>query len=128
MILDTSAVVALLKDEPEAATFREVIAASTRRGISAASVMELSIVTRGADAELDEFLQLLGVEVLAVDDEHLRWARRGNKLYGRRSGSPARLNFGDCLTYGAAMATKRPLLFKGDDFIHTDVTVAEVGT
>lgn len=124
MILDTSAVVALLRGEPESELFRQALDQSAHRGISAASVLELAIVMKGAGAELDEFLGLLGVEVLAVDAEHLRWARRGHELYGRDSGSPARLNFGDCLSYGAAMATGRPLLFKGDDFGHTDVAVA----
>lgn len=124
MILDTSAVVALLRGEPESELFQKALDESPHRGMSAASVLELSIVMRGAGAELDEFLGLLGVEVLAVDAEHLRWARRGHELYGRGSGSPARLNFGDCLSYGAAMATGRSLLFKGDDFVHTDVPVA----
>ena len=72
----------------------------------------------------DDFLSELRVDVVAVDQEHLRWARSAHVRYGRGSASPATLNFGDCLAYGAARAEGRPLLFKGSDFVHTDVESA----
>lgn len=122
MIIDTSAAVALLRDEPEAAAMIKAMSAAPRLGMSAASVLELAIVTAVSGPELvDDFLRDLRIEVVAVDAEHLRWARIAHARYGRGSGSQAKLNFGDCLAYGAAKAAGRPLLFKGSDFVHTDV-------
>lgn len=125
MILDTSASVAILRKEPEADDFRRAIDGASSLGMSAASVLELAIVTGASGAGVvDEFLAALHVSVLSVDEEHLKWARYAHVNYGRGAGSVARLNFGDCLTYGAAKATGQPLLFKGDDFTHTDVQIA----
>ena len=125
MIMDTSAAVAILRREPEAAAMQTAIELAPALAISAASVLELTIVTRASGSELvDRFLAALSIEVLAVDADHLRWARFALQNYGRGSGSPARLNFGDCLTYGAAIASSRPLLFKGEGFTHTDVRSA----
>ncbi|MEL4359002.1 MULTISPECIES: type II toxin-antitoxin system VapC family toxin [unclassified Luteococcus] len=123
MIVDTSAAVAILRREPDTEALEETLLGAARLRMSAASVLELAMVT-GDDALVDDFLRQLGIEVLAVDAEHLRWARHAHSHYGRRSGSPARLNYGDCLAYGAAKATGEPLLFKGEDFGHTDVARA----
>lgn len=125
MIVDTSAAVAMLRNEPEADQFLAAMDASPMVAMSAASVLELAIVTRASGASLtDRFLDAMGVRILAVDAEHLRWARVTHERFGRGSGSPARLNFGDCLAYAAARVTGQPLLFKGDDFRHTDITPA----
>ena len=125
MIMDTSAAVAILRREPGAAAMQAAIELAPALAMSAASVLELAIVTRASGAELvDRFLDALSIEVLDVDLDHLRWARFALQNYGRGSGSPARLNFGDCLVYGTAIASSRPLLFKGDDFTHTDVRSA----
>ncbi|GAB3706554.1 type II toxin-antitoxin system VapC family toxin [Mariniluteicoccus flavus] len=122
MIIDTSAAVAMLRDEPESADFLAAIESSPVVRMSAASVLELAIVTTSSGPALvDDFLHAMGVRVVAVDAEHLRWARHAHHHFGRGSGSPARLNFGDCLAYAAARATEEPLLYKGNDFIHTDV-------
>lgn len=122
MIVDTSAAVALLRDEPEAGAFLAALQSADAVRMSAASVLELAIVTRAAGPELvDDFVEGLGIQVLAVDAEHLRWARVALARYGRGSGSPARLNYGDCFAYAAARVTGEPLLFKGQDFVHTDV-------
>ncbi|HJE89583.1 MAG TPA: type II toxin-antitoxin system VapC family toxin [Dietzia timorensis] len=122
MIIDTSAVVAIMRRETDWVHFERAIDESFERFMSASSVLELSIVLRGAaDPEIDNFIETMNIEILDVDSSHLRWARHANRAYGRHSGSPAKLNFGDCLVYGAAMSTGKPLLFKGDDFGHTDV-------
>lgn len=93
--------------------------------MSAASVLELATVTAASGPEVvDEFVRALRIDVLAVDLEHLHWARHALALFGRSSGSAAQLSFGDCLAYGAAKATDRPLLFTGEGFAQTDVMAA----
>ena len=125
MIIDTAAAVAMLRDEPESAAFIAAMDAAVSVHMSAASVLELAMVTSASGPEVvDEFLEGIAIQVVPVDAEHLRWARHGQATYGRGSGSPARLNFGDCLSYGDAKALDEPLLFTGDDFIHTDVESA----
>ncbi|GAB2541228.1 type II toxin-antitoxin system VapC family toxin [Brachybacterium huguangmaarense] len=125
MIIDTSAAVALLRGEPEAESMRASIEAAPRLAMSAASVLELAIVTAASGPALvDRFLAALDIDVLPVDAAHLRYARDAHLRFGRGSGSRARLNFGDCLAYAASRATGEPLLFKGDDFPGTDVVPA----
>lgn len=122
MILDTSAIVAILQGEPEAEVFADRIEKAARVSISAATVLEASMVL-GAQRQqlLDDFLAASRAAVVPVDAEQLQIARRAHLRYGRRSGSPARLNFGDCFAYALATDRNEPLLFKGGDFIHTDV-------
>ncbi len=125
MIIDTSAAVALLRGEIDAPVMKRAMTNAPRLGMSAASVLELAIVTAASGPQLvDDFLAVLSVEVIAVDQEHLKWARFAHTHYGRGAGSPAKLNFGDCLAYGASKAENLPLLFKGADFSHTDVESA----
>lgn len=122
MIIDTSAAVAILSGEAEAERSREHVERATALRMSAGSVLELAMVIGRSDPGLvDAFVEELGVQVLAVDRAHLAWARRAFEQYGRGSGSPARLNYGDCLSYAAAKVTGEPLLFTGDDFVHTDL-------
>ena len=122
MIVDTSAAVAILKGEPEAEWLREQMEQAGALRMSAGSVLELAIVVGRRDPGLvDLFLEELGIQVLAVDAAHLTWARRAFERFGRGSGSAARLNYGDCLTYAASKVTGEPLLFTGDDFGHTDL-------
>ncbi len=122
MIIDTSAAVTMLRDEPEADEFRERIEAARAVRMSVASVLELAMVIGRSDPGLtDLFIEEFGVELVAVDAEQLKWARHAYEQFGRGSGSPARLNYGDCLVYGAARAAGEPLLFTGDDFGHTDL-------
>lgn len=125
MILDSSAVVAILRSEPEAAAFRGAIESADAIAISAATVLEVSMVV-GPDrqAVLDRFLDACGAVVVPVDEEQVSVARRAVIRFGRGSGSPAKLNFGDCFTYALASVTGRPLLCKGDDFVHTDLDLA----
>ncbi len=128
MVLDTSALLAVLFDEPERRAFNEKIAAASPRLISAVSFVETSIVLavkRGDAAvrELDLFLARAAVEIVPLDADQGRVARRAYSLYGKGR-HPAGLNFGDCFAYALAKTTGEPLLFKGSDFTQTDVLPA----
>ena len=125
MIIDTSAAVAMLRAEEEADVFARAVEAADVVRISVASVLELSLVMgRGRRGEVDEFLDSAGALPVVIDLEQLRVAREAHYLYGRGSGSPARLNFGDCFSYAAAVCAGEPLLYRGQDFVHTDVRAA----
>lgn len=125
MILDTSAIVAILNQEDDAQRFAEAIERASAVGISAGTVLEAAMVlgrTRGK--ALDVFLDVAAATVMPVDRQHLSAARDAWVRYGRGSRSKARLNYGDCFSYAAARVADEPLLFKGDDFTHTDVQSA----
>lgn len=129
MIVDTSAVLAILRDEPEAARCAEVIAKSAARRISAANFLEAAIVIDGsrdpiASRRFNDLLREAGVLIAPVTERQARIARAAYRDFGKGSGHPARLNFGDCFAYALAKATGEPLLFKGEDFTHTDITPA----
>lgn len=125
MVIDTSAVLAILELEPEAERFAQMIEDADTRLISAVSVLEAGIITearkghQGAD-ELDMFLQQADVTIYDFDAEQSAVARDAYRRFGKGS-HDARLNFGDCATYALARLTGEPLLFKGDDFGHTDL-------
>jgi len=128
MVVDTSAVVAILQREPERDRFADALAGADDPLISAATLFECSIVMhrRGGDLaieRLDELLLSAGVRCVALDVSHVRAAREAWTRFGKGR-SPAALNFGDCFSYALATTTGRPLLFKGDDFAQTDVTPA----
>jgi ribonuclease VapC len=129
MILDTSAVAAILFGEPEAARFAEVIHNADHCLISVANFVELSIVIEGqlgpgAGRQSDMFFRRAGivVEPLTVEQGHL--ARQAFLDFGKGR-HPAGLNFGDCFAYALAKATGEPLLFKGQDFRKTDIRAAD---
>ena len=138
MVLDSSAILAILADEPERAAFVDAIEADEMRLISAATFVEVSIViearygTAGSRL-LDQFfnrciglpepLGRAAVEIVPVDEEQAREARRAFSTFGKGR-HPAGLNFGDCFSYALAAAIAEPLLFKGEDFARTDVTRA----
>ncbi len=128
MVIDPSAVVAILQDEPERRAFNELIETATHRCLSTASFVELSIVIearRGAEGirDLDLFLATAGIEFVAFDSTQARLAREGFRRFGKGR-HPAGLNLGDCFSYALARSLDEPLLFKGDDFPLTDVTAA----
>ena len=128
MIVDTSAVLAVLFREPDAQQFEEAIAAVSTRRMSVANLLEASIVTErrgGAVArdDLDRLLNRFGIEPEPVTIEQLEAARRAWRRFGKGN-HPAGLNFGDCFAYALAEATGEPLLFKGADFALTDVAAA----
>jgi ribonuclease VapC len=125
MVIDASALVALLQDEPEADEFRMAIHGHSIRLVSAATVVEASIVLEGrfgeiAGRELDLFLSKVAIEVVPVDAEQIAEARRAWRRFGRGRHAAA-LNFGDLFAYALSRTTGEPLLFKGDDFARTDV-------
>ncbi|MBA3886570.1 MAG: type II toxin-antitoxin system VapC family toxin [Acidobacteria bacterium] len=125
MVVDTSALIAILADEPERRPFIDAIEAAGIRLISAATFVEASIVleTRhGADGSrlFDLFLDRAGIDIVDVDAEQAREARRGFARFGKGR-HPAGLNFGDCFAYALSLTSGEPLLFKGNDFSQTDV-------
>lgn len=129
MVLDTSALVAILQDEPERRRYVRLIEDADMCRLSAASLVETSIIIEsrfGAEGvrHLDLFLSRAGIETAPVDLEQAELARHGFNHYGKGR-HPAGLNYGDCFAYALAMAVSEPLLFKGDDFSHTDVSVAD---
>jgi ribonuclease VapC len=128
MIVDTSAVIAVVFHEPERAQYLEMIAGCERCAMSAGNFVELSIVLeRQADAEAliecDLFLRRARVLIHAVTVEQAYVARQAFRDFGKGR-HPAGLNFGDCFAYALSKVTREPLLFKGDDFRKTDVLSA----
>jgi ribonuclease VapC len=126
MIIDSSALVAILVGEPEAYAFQASISAAERRIISAASYVESAMVIDGRrnpdlSRRVDDFLANQSVSVAPFTERQARIAREAFRDYGRASGHPARLNLGDCFAYALAKDVGEPLLYKGDDFVHTDV-------
>lgn len=125
MVLDTSALLALLLDEPEAAAFRVAVDEAPARLVSAAALLETALVieTRKGDAggrELDLLIHKAEIQVVPVDAEQVAEARRAYRRFGKGR-HPAALNFGDVFSYALARVSGEPLLFKGDDFARTDV-------
>ena len=128
MIIDTSALVAILDQEPEAERIARTLASTPERMLSAASLVEIGIVMQarhGDDGarDLDLLLAKLRVEIVAFTARQAEIARKAFRRYGRGRHN-ANLNFGDCFAYALAKDQSAPLLFKGDDFSQTDVIVA----
>jgi ribonuclease VapC len=128
MVLDTSAVLAMLFVEPEAEAFARAVARAEYRRISAANLLETGIVAdHQADAragrQLDALIARIELSTEPVTAEHVRIARQAYLDFGKGN-HPAGLNFGDCFAYALAKATGEPLLFKGDDFERTDIQAA----
>jgi ribonuclease VapC len=129
VIVDTSALVAIIKREPEQAAFSAILEAEKDLRISAATYFEASIVLDGLrkpdiSRALDDLIERAQIEIEPVTAEQARIARQAYRDYGRGSGHPANLNFGDCFSYALARAKREPILFKGDDFGHTDLQSA----
>ncbi|PYR34834.1 MAG: PIN domain nuclease [Acidobacteria bacterium] len=125
MVLDTSALLALLLDEPEAEDFRAAVEEDTTRLVSAATLLEAALVieTRKGEPggrELDALIHKAEIVVVAVDAEHVSEARRAFRRFGKGHHA-AGLNFVDLFAYALARASGEPLLFKGDDFAKTDI-------
>jgi ribonuclease VapC len=128
VIIDTSALVAILDQEPEAKRIVRTLASAPERTLSAANLVEVGIVMqarRGDDGarDLDLLLAKLRVEIAAVTASQADIARKAFRRYGRGR-HPANLNFGDCFAYALAKDKSAPLLFKGNDFGQTDMMVA----
>jgi ribonuclease VapC len=128
MIVDTSALLAILLNEPDAAKIAEAMESADTLRISVASYLEAAIfVDRNGDevrrALLDTFLEEFSIQLEPVTVEQARVARHAFLWFGKGR-HPAGLNFGDCFTYALAKVTREPLLFKGQDFARTDLTSA----
>ena len=127
MIVDTSVLVCVHEGEADAREYLEVMLAADRPCISAGTLLETSIVLDAraplrSSRRLDRLLRDLRLDVVPVDAEQVAVARAAYRDYGKGSGHPAGLNFGDCFAYALAITTGMPLLYKGEDFTHTDVT------
>ena len=128
MIVDSSAVIAILRQEPTHEVLTAALAAADVRLMSAATYVEAGIVadTRGpiSGRGLDEVLADFAIDIVPLTAEQAKIARQAYRDYGRGSGHPANLNFGDCFSYALAAERREPLLFVGDDFGHTDIRSA----
>jgi len=129
MIVDTSAIVAILNGEPDSEVLLRALATDPDPKISAATTVELFAVSgarQGAreTERVDAFLENFHVRTVPFDETQARLARAAYRDYGRGSGHPAHLNLGDCYSYALAAATGEPLLFVGCDFAATDITPA----
>jgi ribonuclease VapC len=130
-VIDTSVVVAIFAAEAEGPALLDAISTNLTF-ISAGTYLEASIVLarlatappRETNEWLDDFIERSGTEIVAVSVEHARLARAAYQQYGKGTGHPAQLNFGDCFAYALAKAMNVPLLYKGGDFAKTDIASA----
>ena len=128
MIVDTSAVLAVLFGEPDAGLYERAIAEASHCRMSVANFLEAAIVIEGRTGaaggdELDLFLEAAEIELVPITPDQARAARRAWRQFGKGN-NPAGLNFGDCFAYALAEVAQEPLLFKGDDFALTDIKPA----
>lgn len=126
MIVDSSAIVAMLRAEPEMDAMIAALINGDRAAVSAANYLEAAIVIDGernpvASARLDGLLQKFSIEIAPVTPSQARLARQAYRDFGKGSGHAARFNFGDCFAYALAIERGEPMLFKGDDFVHAGV-------
>jgi ribonuclease VapC len=129
MIVDSSALIAILRDEPEAQAFSDAIEYEVSVRISAATLFEASIVADKFGSPIlsvrfDEIVEDSKMIIEPVTAAQAHIARQAYRDYGKGSGHPANFNFGDCFSYALARDKREPILYKGDDFIHTDLRSA----
>lgn len=129
MIVDTSALIAILRAEDDASVMAHAIEEAQTRRISAANYLETAVVVDAsrdpvASRRFDELVQTAELRVEPVTHDQARIARDAYRDFGKGSGHKAGLNFGDCFAYALAKSTGEPLLFKGDGFGHTDISPA----
>uniref|UniRef100_Q07J93 Ribonuclease VapC n=1 Tax=Rhodopseudomonas palustris (strain BisA53) TaxID=316055 RepID=Q07J93_RHOP5 len=132
IVVDSSAVIAIFRQESDAAQFARRIADDDQPMMSAANLVETSIVLRGlkqiapakAERWLDEFIAAAGIRIEPVSPDQAQFARVAHLQFGRGTGHRAALNFGDCFAYGLSKAMDAPLLCKGNDFPLTDIALA----
>jgi ribonuclease VapC len=125
VIIDTSALVAVLRDEPDAEAYLEAIRSTVSRRLSAGSYLELGIVIDGpgdpiSSRRVDDVLSRMLITIEPVTASQAKIAREAYRDFGKGR-HRAGLNFGDCFSYALARELNEPLLFKGDDFVHTDI-------
>ena len=125
MIIDTSVLVAILFQESDAGLYASKIAQADHCLMSVATLLEATIVVESGGGaavgrDLDRLIEQQGIELVPVSTEQVEAARRAWRRFGKGN-HPAALNFGDCFTYALAETMQEPLLFKGKDFILTDI-------
>lgn len=126
LVVDTSILISILQDEPEAVPFAGAVLEARLRLVSAASMLEAyCVVLRGRYADGSSRLSVLAsdlaLDVIPFNEAQLASAIEAYRIFGRGTGHRANLNMGDCFAYALAKTRNLPLLFKGDDFIHTDI-------
>lgn len=129
MIVDTSALIAILRDEPDAKEYAVAMERASLLRLSAANYLEAAAVIDGAQDPIasrrfDELIEVSGIIVEPVTKSQAMIAREAYRDFGRGRGHMAKLNFGDCFAYALAKEQDEPLLFKGNNFIHCDVRAA----
>jgi ribonuclease VapC len=129
LIIDSSAVITLLRKDHDHLRYRQAIAESRECRMSTATYLETAIIADRDQSpllsrEFDRMITSMEVELVLVSAEQAQIARAAYRDFGRGSGHPVRLNFGDCFAYALAIERGEPLLFKGSDFGHTDVRTA----
>jgi ribonuclease VapC len=132
IVVDSSAVIAIFRQEKDAEDFARSIAADDDPVMSAANLVETSIVLRGlkniaperAERWLDDFMKAAGIRIESVTPDQAQIARSAHLQFGRGTGHSAALNYGDCFAYALAKAMDAPLLCKGNDFPLTDISIA----
>lgn len=128
-VVDSSAIIAVLRNESDAAMYLDALDAAHVLRMSAANYLEAAIVVDGvrdpvASRRFDDFIAAADIKLEPVTEATARIAREAYRDFGKGSGHKAGLNFGDCFSYALAKETSEPLLFKGDDFTHTDLPSA----
>jgi ribonuclease VapC len=126
VIIDTSAIIAILRDDPDAMSYARAIADATSRRVSAVNFVESAVVIDAshdpiAIRRFDDFVKEANISIEPVTAEQAQIARAAYRDFGKGSGHPAKLNFGDCFAYALSKTLAEPLLFKGGDFAHTDI-------
>ena len=129
MIIDTSAIIAILRDETEAVSCARAIADATERRVSAVNFVESAVVIDAsrdpiATRRFDDFITEANIVIEPVTEIQAQIARDAYRDFGKGSGNPAKLNFGDCFAYALAKEFGEQLLFKGSYFAHTDIVSA----
>ena len=129
MIIDTSAIMSILLEEPDAPVFARAMATGGMLRISAGTLIELTaVIVRRAphlkDIEPERAMATFRIEIVPVSAIQTSIAQTAYRTYGRGTGHAAGLNFGDCFAYTLSKQTGEPLLFKGNDFTHTDIIAA----
>ena len=129
IVVDTSAIIAIIQAEPECATFLEQVRSADRALMSAVSMLEAGMVLRARRgptgvAELADLVEAMAIEIVPFDAPQADGALRAFSNYGKGLHPQARLNLGDCAVYALAKAMSAPLLFKGHDFAATDIVAA----
>ncbi|MGD0736723.1 MAG: type II toxin-antitoxin system VapC family toxin [Terracidiphilus sp.] len=129
MIIDSSALVAILKRETDWRRFAAALNSADTARLSAATYVEISVVVQrlkdpSLEDEIDELIEYFDIDVEPLTAEQAKIARRAYRDYGKGSGHPANLNFGDCFSYALARDKRESILYKGDDFVHTDLRSA----